>query len=282
MLQVIIENQYGQQLDFSRSKDYDVLKVTGLTPPVATINTTVIATNDGGAFNSSRLNNRNIILIIKPKGNIEQSRLNLYKFIQAKQYIKMYFKNGQRDVWIDGYVESVDGDLYTQIQQFQVSIICPDPYFKSRDALITNFSVIEPVFTFPFTIPADGVVISQLNNYAERNIINDSDSESGIVVDLYARDLALEPTIYNLTTGESFTINHEFQPGDLIRINSRQGEKSLKLIRQAVESNVLNQMDRTSKWLTVAVGDNIFSYTALFGAENLQMIVHLQPIYTGV
>lgn len=282
MLHVILENQYTQQLDLLNSPDYDLLQVTGITPPVATINTNTIATKDGSAFNSSRLGDRNIILVINPKGSIEQSRLNLYKFIQPKKYIKLYLKNGHRDVWIDGYVESFDGDLYAQIQQFQVSIICPDPYFKSRDASITNFSVIEPLFTFPFSITSEGTVISQINNYTERNIVNDSDSESGVVIDLYARDLVLEPSIYNLTTGESFTINHEFQPGDLIRINSRQGEKSLKLIHQAVEINVLNQMNRGSKWLTLAVGDNIFTYTALFGVENLQMIVQLQPIYTGV
>ena len=112
MLQVIIENEYGEQLNFAKSNDYDLLQVTGLTPPVAVINTTVIATKDGSNYNSSMLDNRNITMLIAPKNRIEQNRINLYKYIKPKKYIKLYFKNGKRDVWIDGRVESLDGDLY--------------------------------------------------------------------------------------------------------------------------------------------------------------------------
>ena len=84
------------------------------------------------------------------------------------------------------------------------------------------------------------------------------------------------------TTGENFTINHEFQTGDIVRLNTRAGEKSLTLIRDGIESNILNNMQMGSKWFNLRVGDNIFSYTALHGAENLRMTIELQPIFTGV
>ena len=280
MLEIIIENKYREQLNLSEMNGYNVT-VTGLTPPDATINTSVIVTKDGSTFNSSRLNERNIVLQIVPNHDIEHKRINLYKYIKSKQYIKLYLKNSSRDVWIEGYVEKVEGDLYTQKQVIQVSIICPDPYFKSIETLEYEFSTVESMFSFPFSIE-EPVPISSVSTFTEKNIENISDEETGIVIELYANGLSLEPTIYNMTTNESFTIQHEFEPGDIVRINTRRGEKSLILIRDGEEINIINKIVRGSKWFNLIVGDNIFSYTSIYGTENLQVKISLQPIYEGV
>lgn len=280
MLEIIVENKYGEQLNLSEMNGYNVT-VTGLTPPDATINTSIIATKDGSTFNSSRLNTRNIVLQIIPNCDIEHKRINLYKYIKSKQYIKLYLRNSSRDVWIEGYVEKVEGDLYTQKQIIQVSIICPDPYFKSIETKEYKFSTVEPIFSFPFA--TDEVApVSSVSTFTEKNIENVSDEETGIVIELYANGLSLEPTIYNMTTNESFTIQHEFEPGDIVRINTRRGKKSLILIRDGVEMNIINKIVRGSKWFNLIVGDNIFSYTCTFGTENLQVKIELQPIYGGI
>ena len=281
MLQLKIENEYGEVLDFAKNNDIFV-KVAGLTPSGATINTSKIATKDGTKFNSSTLNERNITLTIFPQGNVEKNRINLYRYIRLGAYIKLYLKNGSRDVWIDGYVEDLSGDLYESPQQLQASIICADPYFKAIKSNTTTFSSIVSLFTFPFVLGSDGVIISQNSGYAERNVVNDSDNKNGAIIELYSTDIATNPTIYNMSTNESFTINHEFQTGDIVRLDTRSGERSLKLIRNGVETNILNQMQRGSKWFELRVGDNLFSYVAQSGAENLQMTVELQPIFTGV
>lgn len=281
MLQLIVENQYGEQLNFSNVRDYAV-KVTGLTPGTATINMTKIAAKDGSKFNSSTLDERNIVLTIFPCNSVEQNRINLYKYLRLKQYVKLYLKNGRRDVWIEGRIESIEGDLYEAPQQLQVSIICPDPYFKAVNATICEFSAVNPLFSFPVAFSSEGSAISQLDTYLQKNILNDSDEETGIIVDLYATGTALEPTIHNITTGETFTVNHEFNAGDKVRLNTRTGEKSLTLVRDGTETNILNQMEIGSKWFTLRVGDNLFSYTAVQGAENLRVTINLQPIFTGV
>lgn len=283
MLTLIIENKNKEQLNLSNNPDYKLLQVTGLTPPNATINTSVIATKDGSVYNSSRLENRNITILIAPRRNIEKTRINIYKYIKSKQYIKLYIKNGLRDVWIEGYVENLDGDLYENPQKLQVSIICPDPYFKSFDILTSQFSNIESLFEFPFAIDAIGVPISELSLYSEKNIYNPSDNECGAIIELYARaGTVLEPTLYNLTTGQSFTIQYEMIEGDKIILNTRTGEKSLTLVRDGVESNIINHMLRGSNWIKLQDGDNLFSYTCVQGADNLQVTITLQPIYEGV
>ena len=282
MLQIILENEYGQRLDLLNDKNYDLIHADGLTPASATINTSKMANKDGTKYNSSTLNERYIILTVRPKGNIEENRLNLYKFVRPKKYIKLYLKNGSRDVWIDGYCEDCPGDLFEMIQTFQFSIVCPDPYFKSNDTVEETFSSLTPRFTFPFAITSDGTIISELVHYEEVNISNPGVEECGIVVEIYAFARSLEPTIHNITTGESFTIEHDFMPGDVVRLNTRNGEKSLTLIRDGIEVNILNQMSRNSQWLKLALGDNMFMYSAIENADFMQITVKVQPLLTGV
>lgn len=281
MLVVKLENKYGEVLDLTNTTNYAV-KVTGLTPPAATINTTKVPTKDGVVFNSSSMDSRNIVLTIKPLQNIEHSRINLYKFIKSKQYIKLYFKNGIRDVYIDGYVEAVEGDLYENPQQLQVSIICPDPFFKDNKDMIVDFSNVTNAFEFPFTPIEEGVQISTLTIFEETNINNPSDDDCGAIFTLHANELVLEPIIYNRTTNEQFIIRYEMKDGDEIILNTKRGEKSLMLISEGVQTNIINCVGKGSKWLTLLSGDNVIAYTCAHGAEVLNISVTLNPIYEGV
>lgn len=282
MLQVIVENKYGEQLDLSNNADYYLLSVGGLTPPTATINTGVIATKDGSVFNSSRLNDRNIVLTIAPRQNIEISRINLYKYFKSKQYVKLYLKNRTRNVYIEGYVENMEGDLYENPQKLQISVICPNPYFKDVETNFYEFSNVTSAFEFPFSIDSVGVAISNISPFTEVDIINNSDDEVGVVIELRANGLCLEPTIYNMTTNEHFTFELEMYAGDVVTVNTNRGEKGITLLRDGVYTNLINNVTRDSKWLNLIVGDNIFSYTTLHGAENLNVNVILQPVYEGI
>lgn len=284
MLQVIAENKYQQQINLTSNDSYALIKVTGLTPPVSTINTATTATKDGSVFNSSRMDNRNIVLTIVPRGNVEKSRINLYNFFKSKQYIKLYLENNTRSVWIDGYIESIDGDLYSEeAQRLQISIICTDPYFKDTETGVYMFSNVINGFSFPFSIAeTPGIPISELSEYVEINIYNASDYETGVVITLTATGGVVNPTIYNMTTNENFSLNITMEVGDIITIDTRTGHKSVTLNRNGTVSNILNNMDIGSEWIMLTVGDNIFSYTTDTGSEYLYVIATAQPIYEGI
>lgn len=283
MLQVIAENKYNEQINLTQNGNYALLSVGGLTPPAATINTAVIATSDGAVFNSSRLGTRNIVLTIAPLNSIETNRINLYQYFKAKQYIKLYLENNTRSVWIEGYIEHIDGNLYTEKQQLQISIICPDPYFKDTTTGLYTFSNVIDLFSFPFAIEeTPGIPISELGEYVEIAITNNSDDETGAIITMLANAAVTNPTIYNMTTNEHFTLNVELEAGDVVTIDTRRGHKTVTLNSDSVITNILNNMAQGSAWLNLVVGDNIFSYTCETGAEYLTISVQLQPIYEGV
>ncbi len=282
MLEIIVENKYGQKLNLTSSCDYTVTAVTGLTQATAVINRSTIATQHGSKFNNSRRGERPITVTICPERDVEKSRLNLYKYIRTGERVKLYLKNNNRAVWIEGHAEVLEGDLYAKRQKIKVSIICEDPFFKSIDNVVESFAVIEGNLTFPFSINETGAVISTHYTYREKDIINESDEEIGCVIDIIAIGEAAEPTIYNDTTGETFKVKHEFTFGDVVRIDTRSGKKSVTLIRDGVSTNILNKTDKSNKWIKLLPGANTFGYYAMGGTECLQIKVTMQTVYGGM
>ena len=97
--------------------------------------------------------------MIYPQRDIETSRINLYKYISTGAWIRVFFRNGTRNVYIDGYVESFETDLFARTQVAQVSILCPVPAFIDAQEMTVVNSVSTPKFSFPFyTLIASNLV----------------------------------------------------------------------------------------------------------------------------
>lgn len=258
MIQITAVNEYNQQIQLTGNPAIKLTRVTGLTPAKASVNTSALATKDGSIFNSSHVQNRNIVLTIYPAQNIEQTRVNLYQYFKTKHPIKLNIQTATRRVWIDGYIESMEGDLFDKAEKIQISIICPDPYFKSETTTVVNFE------------------------NAAATINNTSDDETGAVVELTASGSVSDITITNTTTGESFATNQPMTAGDKIILNTRRGEKSLTLVSGGVTTNIINTMEQGSDWFSLIPGNNAFTCQAVVGAENLTTRLTLQPIFEGV
>lgn len=282
MLEVIVENQYGEKLNLTGNKNYELVQITGLTPCNAIINSSNLGLQDGASFNSSKLDVRNITMLIVPQNNLEKSRIELYKFIRSKQYIKIHLKTNYRSVWIDGYIESVEGDLFANSQRLQPSIICPDPYFKAEEIQYIEFAKVKSEFSFEWTPIAEGQSVSSYEQFEKVNIINPSEDETGIILEYTAMGTVLEPTVFNETMRQQFTIEYEMQLGDKMILNTCRGKKSLIVIHDGVETNIINRINKSSNWFTLRTGDNVFSHTCVFGAENLFLTMKMQPVYQGV
>lgn len=105
-------------------KDIDIIEVAGLEPASSTI-TTKKSGYDGTTFNGSTLNERNIIIKGIIRNNVKVNRRELYKIFKS---------NIELDIKVDGYniigyVENVEMNNFQVLTSFQISIICPDPYF---------------------------------------------------------------------------------------------------------------------------------------------------------
>lgn len=72
------------------------------------------------------------------------------------------------------------------------------------------------------------------------------------------------------------------QAGDLITINTRKGKKSITLLRNGVNTNILNCLDRNSDWFTLQKGDNVFVYDTEEGSSFVEFKMSANIGYDGV
>lgn len=282
MFKLAIENEYGEKLELTGNPNYDVVKVDGLNPASGEINSIEIAGFDGAIFNSSRILSRNIVINLNIHYPIEENRIALYKYVQVKRYIKVYYENEHRKVYCEGYVETFENDLFGMTQQPQISIICPDPFWKAEDEINVGFSDIVSLFEFPFAIPSGGIPFSQIRRLTTE-YVNIGEVATGAIIKFRATANGVtNPTFYNQTTNKFFGVNFEMQEGDVITINTQQGHKSVKLLRNGAVTNILSYRKDGSSWVEFKPGENEISFDASAGQANLVVSVVAIRKFEGV
>lgn len=227
------------------------------------------------------MDNRNIVITIVFHGDIEKNRINLYRYFPIKKKVRLYFENDSRDVYIDGYIESFECDLFELGQKAQISVICPSPYFRSIDTTIIKFANLVNLFEFPFSIDKEGIPFSELI-ISDTTYNNEGDIDIGMIITLQAIQSVSNPIIYNKTTGEQFGLNYTLQEGDIVTIDTISGEKSVKLNRKGNIFNIINAVQQGSRWLQLVSGINELSYQCDEEASALQITISAVSIFEGV
>lgn len=272
--------------------------VTGLGPVKANINTTKMATHHGSRFNSAILDERNIVIpiLFQQTGteSIEDLRHKTYKYFPLHKDVKLKITTDTRVVTTTGYVESNEPNIFSSNEGCTVSILCPDPFLYSEEVTETVFYGVNANFEFPFendSVTEPLLELGIIENRIEGVVNYTGDSEVGVTIIVHAIGDATDLVIYNITTGEHMDIStakleamtgSAIVLGDTITINTRDGDKSIMLMREGRKINILNCLDRNSDWFTLTAGDNVFAYTAGIGRENLQFRIKNNIIYDGV
>lgn len=152
MYTLIAQNKYGGQLELTHNMAYVIESIEGLDPPDAVINTTRNANADGSIFNSAYVDNRQITITMAINSPAEANRINLYKYFKNKYPVRLYYTNGTRDVYIDGYCKTIQIELFQKKQIAQIIIVCPEPFLTGVNDTMVEFSSVQELFEFPFNI----------------------------------------------------------------------------------------------------------------------------------
>lgn len=274
----------------------NVQKIEGLGPTNAAINSTEVATIDGGIFTSARQEQRNIVftlgMMFIPR--IEDSRLKIYKFFPVKKLIHLEFETDNRHVETEGYVESNIPDIFSQNESAQVSIICPDPFFYGLGIEEQAFSGVQPRFEFPFSNESLTQPLLELGEIRldTRTVLQYSgDSDTGVLITIHAYNVANGITIWNNDTREHIAIDtakiksltgYQFDQGDDILISTVKGNKYVQYLHNGKYTNVISAINKDADWFQLTNGDNVFTFTATEGENELLVTFRYRNAYVGI
>lgn len=301
---VTVTNYLGESLLLELSNPWStgiaITKIEGLGPVKADINTTSISSGDGDRFNSARIGTRNIVFtfrLLETPTTVEDSRQKTYKYFPVKTNVTLLIETDNRLCQISGHVESNKPNIFSEEEDTQVSIICPNPYFISMDNGGSNKVVFygsEPTFYFPFSNESLTEPLIEFGNIKLRQeeiVPYDGDSQVGFIIKMHALGEVRQITIYNTKTRETMKIDTDLLEditgngilaGDNITISTVKGDKYITLLRDGKETNILNALGKDIDWFQLSKGDNRFAYICEYGAENLEFSIEYQTLYEGV
>ena len=193
----------------------------------------------------------------------------------------MYYSNSSRHVFIDGYVKDVDVGYFNKKQTIQIVILCPKPMFNAVGEDIQDFISIESLFEFPFSIE-EPAPFSEILTFVEKSILNKGDVDTGVFITIRAIGRVVNPKIYNLDNNDHMFIDQTMGEGDVITINTRQGEKAITLISNGVTTNIIGKLVNGSRWFTLIPGDNLFTVGADALGENMMVTFSVLDQFEGV
>lgn len=264
MFSLRIQNTKEETFELTNdTANYIVTDVSGLLRPAADIHTST-GTGDCEIFSSARIQKRNIVITLRLMGDIETNRQQLYRMFPAKTACTVYYKNRNRNVRIVGYVELLDGTVFTDKEEIQISIICPKPYFENLNTLQAELSKVTKLFEFPFSIEVtEPIPLSEIRTLSLCTLVNSGDIPCGCIITIEISGEVSNLNIYNSTTQQFFGLDYTFQANDIITINTKSGkEKSVSVFRNGEAINLLNHMKAGSSWIQLAAGANDLTFTA--------------------
>lgn len=287
-----------------------VEKIDGLGPVKADINMTDLATTDGSRFNSSRLQARNIVLTFNFKNcpDAEAARLKTYKYLPIKRKVMLSVETEDRNARVIGYVESNEPDIFSKEVKSVISIICPDPFFYSNEygysPHVIQFTGLNSEFEFPFSndsLTDDLLIFGTMESILEKSFIYEGDQEVGLNMAIHvssqiSTDIAIyhkknsynpndpELTSYFYIDMEKFNdlMETPLVAGDIINIDTTNGNKRITLTRSGTEYNILNAVTRDSDWFQLAKGTNRFILDASGNHSHMTFRIENYVIYEGV
>lgn len=227
--------------------------------------------------------------------DIEASRHESYKFFPIRHKVKLYFETDSKTVYLTGYVEENDPGIFSDNEETQISVICPDPWFYELSDETVVFSGIESMFEFPFdnnSLTQKLIIFGEIKDSIVEKFTYRGDIEVGFVAEIEVLGAGVQRIrIMNLDRREVLEIDTDkvasiaggpLKLGDQIIASTIPGDKYAHLIREGEELDILNAVKKDSDWPKIYEGENTFGYTSATNVDQLLFKIYFPVAYGGL
>ena len=285
MAKIKYVNGNNKSIELGNAAPFLITTVDGLGSPPNEIYTQKTPFQDGVSVTGSSLESRNIVLEGKIIGGTEY-RNTLLSVFNPKLDGKLIIDLGNEQRQIECKVEQApyfSSDRGRHHQDFSISLISPNPFFRDLSENKTDISTEVGNFEFPLEIPVEGLELSIRTISYITNIYNQGDVDTPIKVRLKATGTVINPIIENLDTGEFIRVKRTLAEGDTLEINTAFGNKRVEIIKpDGSRENVFHYIDYKSTFFSLEGGDNTIKYDAEVGENNLDVSIYYTPNYLGI
>jgi len=282
----IFENERGQQIEFSVYSPFFIDNIDGISGLKNIIYQNKGMGQDGSTYMGSTLGNRNIVIQGAITENKEQNRIKLLSIINPKLKAKLIYADGNIKKYVECVVETAPTITKDYNPKYQISLLCPNPYWRDTAESKKQIVLWKGDFHFPLIIPQDkGIIIGHREPSLIVNIENNGQVKTGMVIEFYARGTLKNPSLFNVNTREFIKVNKEMVAGEKIIVNTNYGKKKITQDINGVKTDILNYLDIVGggdTFLQLDVGDNLFRYNADENLNNLEVSIYFSPQYLGV
>ncbi|WKY44472.1 phage tail family protein [Eubacteriaceae bacterium ES2] len=272
----------NKTVQIGSQKTFELVEIEGLESSDFEISTSENATYDGSSIVGNRIQERLITFTAEctVADQTELLRQQMIGFFNPRKEMKLAVDYCGVKRWIKGRVRSFKNkqeNLYDPFQ-FLVILLCPDPFFRGED-FHENMAGKWPLFASNFAIPSGGAAFSMRIFKQETTFTNNGHNSCGLVLTFAAnRGSVTNPAFYNLTTGEFVRILVTMELGDILTVNTNQGQTRIEL--NGV--NISNKKDRASRYFKINQGTVVLKYDADDGYTNLDVYLKWSQEFLGV
>lgn len=264
------------------------------TDVIASIHTP--AQMDGSLYYGLRLEPREVTLNLHVHGNNRRSmyenRFDLMRALgsslnRSGEMGVLWYENDFGKWWIPAVVQQgprTNGKRRENYFPVQVIFYCPDPAWRAAEATVDRLAYLSGGFKFPLCIPAVDQQTPGIKFGARgyvTTITNDGDVPAPILLEITGT--ALTPRIELAKTGEFLKVNRELAIGDLLTINTEQGNKHATITRASgTVEDAMNYIDPASTWIQLQPGANELMYSSGDDTTTATVIIQTYSSFGGV
>lgn len=284
MYNLIFKNSRGQEIDFTKIADTQILSVSGLEPTTAEISEETNPVKDGVTFGNVLKGKRNVIINIAQYGiNVKKIRRNIYNILSGKENGQLRYIDDELDVSTSAIIENIVPTHWTNAPTLSISILSESAFFESTISKKSRVVSLEGKLSFPLELTQQGQEFGVLTTDNNLQLINNGQEKAPCHIRLSFKGTVQNPVITNLTTGDYFSLQRTFSSGQVVDIYSEVGGKRAIMTEiNGSKVDLFEFVSISSTWLFLGIGDNYFTVSALSGMDNITMDLDFKELFYGV
>lgn len=276
----------GKNLPLTKELGITLIKVTGLEPVKASLTTQQNIGTNGVSVTNVCTAGRSITLNLALEGISPQTaRRKIYNVATPGEEVVILIYTEGRAYKATGYVEAVQVDTWSTLQQVQLDLLCSSPYLESVESTLKVGSNVQRKFQFPFhTDSGEFLYFGEKQDIVQTVIQYDGEIPTGAIFSIIASEPMENPIITNIVSGYSLGITGSLAKDEELQICTETGSKSIKIVNQltGAEKNALKLKAQSFDWLQLEQGENILVLSADQGAQTAVFTVEYSEKYVGI